>query len=522
MNFNQKLRFSFPFLILLILYVSCNKNDLSKQSINETQLKNEVKDWLHEYGESYKTEKIHVLSSDQSISEGSLDWNGATSYIFNGKQYLDVPFSFNGQYYIEGNDSTISSMSYDLVVRKDSLDQGYEGSIRTTTQSVVEDIYGQNRNIKELQSYQNIDGSLSTVYLNNDHDSSVLGQRLYISKDAISQLRYIKTLKLNNISVASSKYKSGGLMLVKPPGDVLQDCTIYSSTTNVTHCYGPDASVTCYSLPETSYVSICGGDGYTGSSGGSNSPGSTGGTNQTWPPKNNNNTSKKDPCEEVKNGTTMANNILKDKSIKAKVDIYKNEVSTITNEKGFSIVKIGDSYETAEEKTGTDGTAVNITTSATNMVIAGGFHEHTNDVYNALSVGDLYTILQGVSSNSNFQVFYNLNPDKSLYAFIVTDASIAKRFLAQYPRKENVDEVKGTWLGNSIMANTYNDAFNNYRNKGLTEDESYTNAMAAVLSEISAGVKMLKADANGNLTPIFVNKTISNGQNTYSIDGCPN
>lgn len=514
MNFNQKLRFTLSFILLFALYISCNKNDISKQSINETQLKNEVRDWVHEYGESYKTEKIHVLSSDKSIVEGSLDWDDASSYIYNGRQYLDVPFSFDGEHSISGNDSTISEMSYDLVVRKDSLNQSYEGSIRTTTKSVVEDIYGNNRDIKELQSFQNIDGSLSTIYLNNDKNSTVLAQRLYISKEAIAQLRYIRTLKLNDKSVASSKYKSGGLMLTQKPGDVLQDCNTYSSTTNVTHCYGPDASVTCYSQPETSYVTICGGDTYTGTSGGGGSSGGGGGTNQTWPPKNDNkdkdNSTKKDPCEEAKKAAEDVTKFSKEnKYTEGKSLILNSDVS-----REHSIVFGKDVNGNIISSEMSSGSAISTTTPITVDNPFADLHNHPNKI--PPSAGDLYNLGKLNNNHSSYTTDYVVF-NNTTYALVITNSDDLHSFITKYPSVK-IDGYPPDFP--DLIFDDYTNVID--MNKASGYENSNAIALSYILDKYNTGVALLKQDDYGVFKKVNVVISVdSDGTKHYSIINCP-
>lgn len=62
-----------------------------------------AKAWLHENGRAYKNETIRILAADRQTLTGTLNWEKAIQYPWQGQDYLDVPFEFNGRAFIPAN-----------------------------------------------------------------------------------------------------------------------------------------------------------------------------------------------------------------------------------------------------------------------------------------------------------------------------------------------------------------------------------------------------------------------------------
>jgi hypothetical protein len=123
----------------------------------------EVKAWLHTNGMQYKNETMNIKTPDGKILTGKLSWSKATQYPYEGRDYIDIPFVFNGYgSYIPGNDS-IAPTSFNLVIRKATAG-GYEGALRTTMyKAKAENITGATE-IKTIEAYQLITGEDANVW----------------------------------------------------------------------------------------------------------------------------------------------------------------------------------------------------------------------------------------------------------------------------------------------------------------------------------------------------------------------
>lgn len=149
-----------------------------------------------------------------------------------------------------------------------------------------------------------------------------------------------------------------------------------------------------------------------------------------------------------------------------------------------------------------------------NKTWAGAFaaiHNHPDGT--PMSSGDVYAAVALNTSKPNFTTTYLLLPDGSMYALVVTDLVAATAFVNTYPAEvigNNSPEFPDA-IFNPI------DDLKRYMGESV---EGRTRALAFVLDQNNAGIKLLKQDTNGDFNPIQTEETITGTIKTYTPKPC--
>lgn len=477
-----------------------------------------VRTWLHQQGGTYSNETIQVQSPEGRLLSGSLDWEQSHAYVVGGRDYLDVPYRFGSRDIAVHNDS-IGSISMTLVVRRDSAG-GYEGAVRTLVlDGMTTDCLTGVKIRRTMASYQLLDGSPSTLWSATNGGKYIEGCRLKQGES----IDYVMRL-LGGSSSRGGSGSSKGLQAMapgSPPGG--GGCTTFTTTTYQVSCTvigDPQTSgyYSCISIPVSVTQTVCI-DGSSDNNYGGDGGGSSGGpVPGGWPSP----PQPKIPCEQGAKAAAVANNIIGSQNIPQKIADYKSSLATAPAEKGFSIVKVGDSYIAQAEQTGT-ASAVNIIASDPYNVIVGGFHIHTSSVKGYPSPGDMYSLLTANGKNAGFTHYFTQS-SSGLYDFVITDAAKAAAFLKNYPIGTHVS-------GLSDVANFGYDSplYRDYDNarlqmseiSGISQDDINAYAYACIFDKFDAGVVLLKADASGKMQPLLYKESKdANGNSTYTSIPC--
>lgn len=206
----------------MFFYQSCNTHDniLSFKHINEV----DAKIWLHTNGMAYKNETLSVQTKNGQVLKGKLNWQLAKHYIWNNRNYLDVPYEFGDKLIplIENN-----SVQFNLVFRRTTI--GIEAAIRTTTldHKAVNIITGKVGTI-QLQSYQLLNGRSINAWQRDSYNSLMKSVNMIVTGDI--QTKDLQSLIGSNISQNQTNVRK------------VQNCYYYSTTTYTNYCYAANPS----------------------------------------------------------------------------------------------------------------------------------------------------------------------------------------------------------------------------------------------------------------------------------------
>ncbi|WP_447640836.1 MULTISPECIES: hypothetical protein [Chitinophagaceae] len=199
-------------LVILSLLISCHKDLKNVNSYSLSQQEIKAKEWLSENGGMFKHETLN-LNTNSGQFNGKLKWDSTKEYIYQGLEYIEIPFNFDRFGSIVEINDTFGYQSFTVVIRKDSSG-AFEGALRTITYyNNVVDISTGDTSIHNTQSYTLLDGTPSTFWYKQEDGSFLLGRRLPLSDGAANS--NIKPLNINPYSKGSH---NGRLMLAQPPG----------------------------------------------------------------------------------------------------------------------------------------------------------------------------------------------------------------------------------------------------------------------------------------------------------------
>ncbi|MCW3160357.1 hypothetical protein [Chryseobacterium oryctis] len=265
-----------------------------------------------------------------------------------------------------------------------------------------------------------------------------------------------------------------------------------------THCTGP--ALDCQSIYESGSCGGSTGGGGTGSGGGS------GGGNGGYPY-----TPVQNPCEKAKNNNVKAKELLSNTKIAVAESQLTSTLSSDTNEKSFSFGKDANgNYETTPIKTATAGNQVGLQADNPNLIIEGGAHTHTKDLFNCFSAGDIYSLQGANTINPSFNIFFVFANGGVVYALTVTDPIKYADFVANHSAGNNLDMATSYWKETSPIYIDMENARKQFQNQGLSEDDAMANATALVLNKYEIGASLSQKDSSGNFKSIFVNENITN------------
>lgn len=447
---------------------------------------------------AYKNETITVQLAEGQNVTGKLNWVKASQYNWKGRDYIDVPYEFLTGRKIPGHD-TVSAASFNMVIRK--TDNGFEGAVRTTMDSItVEDIAG-NKMQKAIQTYQLINGENGNIWV----------------KDGTQQ--QLKAGYRSNMTAVEFAEKKQQLQAQqKKDGTTTARnamyCYTYSTTTYSQHCWeqnGDRMDVVCTISRETSYFVDCYQNNIDEEQYPPGEEGGGGGGSYETPPE-----PVEDPCAEAKAGADSATTL----STNSKFSDAKTEIENATSGDGkehcvsFGKDANGDiTKSTYSTGTGHSAPVPNIENRFADI------HNHTNN--NPPSSGDLYGFIDMFIANNSYQSRYVLTPNGNVYALIPVDIQASINFNNNYQR---VPVQNGEPEFPKELSDEYYTIIE--EQKGLydkSSEEANVIAISYMLSKYNIGVALLKKDAGGNFKRINTkfNPDIPQSENPYSISECP-
>ncbi|REC59078.1 hypothetical protein DRF65_27905 [Chryseobacterium pennae] len=242
-----------------------------------------------------------------------------------------------------------------------------------------------------------------------------------------------------------------------------------------------------------------------GMSGGANLYGGTGSGSES-PEENSQN-----PCKNAESSMSDANTILKNSEIKQKMDAVLKGKIQASNEWAVAIgEKSNGDYEVTSAVEQNEDSGAIPTSQLTTSYIGDG-HSHSGGRGNP-SGGDLYGMINSLaisSPNLKYRFVYG-NSDEGtseVYALVISNATLARQFLNQFPKDQNYDSQNHSFKEDSQLGIEFYKAFV-YHQSGTydnTSGEAYDSkavAMAYILDKYNAGISVAKADVNGNLKKI--------------------
>lgn len=153
-------------------------------------------------------------------------------------------------------------------------------------------------------------------------------------------------------------------------------------------------------------------------------------------------------------------------SINANNDVQKVKDSALhsPNEAGVSITNNSGTYNSFNFKTG--GTnSVEVLTSSPGQNIIAGIHSHGKglgkEAANSPSPADLYHLLEGHQSNSNYIADFNFSHDSTEWALMISDPTAAASFLTSYPADSTL--MRPDWDTTAINTATGSRIIDHYR-----------------------------------------------------------
>lgn len=216
------------------------------------------------------------------------------------------------------------------------------------------------------------------------------------------------------------------------------------------------------------------------------------------------------PCANIISENIKAKNFLNNSVIKAKDSTMKVGIASATVEKGFIFGKDSNGvYKTSEIYLGTSSSQVDLPPTHPDFTAEGGFHNHTNDVYEVSSPGDVYWFMQNNYTNNNFDYYYTNGALGSTYAYVITNQADFDQFPLSYPPSQYFTTDNNGWKPNSTIGIDYDYVLQYFKKSGKTDEESNELAQAYVIGKYSMGMGLSKKDSNGNFQPIFVKEIVS-------------
>lgn len=222
-----------------------------------------------------------------------------------------------------------------------------------------------------------------------------------------------------------------------------------------------------------------------------------------------------DPCAKAKTQITNANITLNNAQVKQNMNnVLLNKTQSV-NEFAIKLGQNSDgSYAFSNMiEGGKDKADLNMAILPTGSSYIADGHTHSGG-YGDPSGGDLYGMLQQITNNTNFKYRFTFGyngESNEVYALVLNDRNEALNFLTNYPKEQNYDPDKHSFLPTSLIGIAYFEA-SDYASMGSYIDNSgeYYNqgamAMAYVLDSFNTGISLAKVDAYGNLKKVNVQK----------------
>lgn len=281
------------------------------------------------------------------------------------------------------------------------------------------------------------------------------------------------------------------------------DCTC-----NGTNCQpaGPGYNATQYT---TIYYDCESGTSGSGDpNGGGVSGGSDPGDVPTSPyPNTNNNPS---PCVKIVSENTKVKTIFTKSIISAKNTTMKATITTDTIEKAFIFGKNDRGVDkTSDIINGVNGYNVQMPSTHDDFTVEGGFHNHTNEVYEVPSPGDIYWFMHNNSDEPSFQYYFTNGALGSSYVYVITNPTDFNNFATTYPQSTYFDSTTTDWKSTESIGIDAEKAYKYFKDtQAKSDEESMELAMAFVIGKYDMGLGISKKDSSGDFQPIFVKEII--------------
>ncbi|WP_346238035.1 hypothetical protein ABDK00_003060 [Niabella insulamsoli] len=455
---------------------------------------------------AYKNETITVHSPDGQLLTGKLNWQTASQYNWEGRDYIDVPYEFDGYGKIIPGADTIAPASFNLVLRQKG-NNDLEGALRTVMiNAEVVDVTGSTR-VSNYQFYELLTGESGNIWIGDVHFAKVVpGYRSNITpaEFAAKKQDYLSGIKPNTGTV--------------PRGTTGVNCHITLVVTYSGNCNywdyelgGPVVQL----CRHEKYVEECDdgyGGGYVGGGGGyGGGVGGVGGGGN-YPPAPGGefvDPDSGDPCAEAKVGAEKATEISKDEKFKDAIKDLK-ETAKDGKEHGYALGR--DQNGNIKLSGRSDGNSITAGPFKPVDNRFGDIHTHPNNL--VFSAGDVYGFMESALNNSNYTTRYLITKDGTVYGLIVTNTAAMKTFLKDYPE---VPPPSGE---------NYSPEFPNTIRDEIIEAKFLANgrsdvALALIFEKYNAGIALVRQNANGSFKRRNAKESKGEyGEKTYVASDC--
>ncbi|UOU98861.1 hypothetical protein MUU74_02665 [Chryseobacterium daecheongense] len=236
-----------------------------------------------------------------------------------------------------------------------------------------------------------------------------------------------------------------------------------------------------------------------------------------------------DPCFKTKTAITKANEVFHSSNVQQNMDgVLKGKLGA-SNEWTVALGQNPDgTYDATSAVEGTIDQSTTPSSQLPSVFIGDG---HTHKGAGVPSGGDLYHMLNGMSTYVNFKyrfVYGRYNGTPEVYALIIHDMNLASAFLQQFPFNENYDpNTHGIKEGSELYYEIYKMKTIYNADTSVNTTGEYYDAravgMAYILDKFNSGISIAKVDANGNLKKINASLEKINGTNDEkaTISKCP-
>lgn len=503
----------------VVLLIACRRDFAG--GIQKPEIR-AIRNWLHTSGGHYSSETIEVMLQSGRMMKGKLNWDEATQYPWQGKEYVDVPFQFDGDACLP-EAGTAAPAAFNLVVRKNEVG-AYEGAVRTTLYKANWASASGTSGSATIQTYQLLDGTRANAW----YFGAATAAPVAVGRRSMSAVDFAN-MRLIYGGNKGAGTKPGELLMLGTPG-----CPPIVITSYDLFCQddpdGGQNNVTCIIIPVTTYMDngTCSPDGPGGGGPGGSGGGDGGNSGGSYPPGNPN-PGTKTPCETALDNNAIAKDILDGAygvttpnsavvlSLNAFHDLARQPFDSV--ERSISIqTRVNfpvPPQTTTTTEIGTtqmnEGSATSVATIIQGQgrwVVIAGVHSHTAKAYTAPSVKDVYALYNAQKVNKNYKYQFVFSSDNSRYVLTITNHAALDSFIKYHPDSLYVAKDNSWKLGTSIQDDfdrTYKFLLGTDSSKA-NDRAAYEKALAYSLSQNNMGITLSKVDSTGKFKSIFVQK----------------
>lgn len=182
---------------------SCKKTELLTHSPVIDQ--DDAKEWLEKNGKAYKTGQIALEAKDGQALKGALNWEKATRYNWSGKNYIDIPFEFDGQIIVPSYSGS-GFLSCNMVIRENG--DNFEAAVRFTEKNAYSELATGTKANPVLQTYQSLTGDILNAWARGADLQNFAVERLDVTLKEFQQIRSAqsKTTTVNRSTVVCDAF----------------------------------------------------------------------------------------------------------------------------------------------------------------------------------------------------------------------------------------------------------------------------------------------------------------------------